>query len=79
MENADEIDVMIRVKMIVEQIPETEQSIEYKHIVQLIQHFLRVKCPHEVTVDSIDVSPDKSLSIFYCKYCLETFDTANDA
>jgi len=79
MENADEIDVMIRVKMIVEQIPETEQSIEYKHIVQLIQHFLRVKCPHEVTVDSIDVSPDKSLSIFYCKYCLETFDTATDA
>ena len=72
--NSDEVKSLIRVKLILDQIPEPDQSIEYKNIVQLIHNFLHVQCQHEIIMDYIDISPDNSERIFYCKRCLESFD-----
>lgn len=73
--NSDEVRTMIRAKTIMDRIPETEQSVEYKTIIQMIQTFLHDKCQHEIVIDNIDVTPDKSITIFYCKHCLESLDT----
>ena len=72
--NSYEVNVLIRVKQMLEKIPEPEQSIEYKNIVQLIIDFLHVQCQHEIMMDYIDTSPDNSQPIFYCRRCLESFD-----
>lgn len=36
-------------------------------------------CNHSIIEDYIDIDPEKSLKIFYCEYCLETFDTGSVA
>ena len=73
--NSDEVKTMIRAKSIMDRIPETEQSVEYKTIIQMIQTFLHDNCQHEIVIDNIDVTPDKSVTIFYCKHCTESLDT----
>ena len=72
--NSDEVRTMIRAKSIIDQIPETEQSVEYKTIIQMIQIFLHKNCQHQIINDNIDVTPDKSVAIFYCKHCHETLE-----
>jgi hypothetical protein len=66
----DEVNIMIRVKMLLEQLPDNEQSIEYQHIVQCIQTFLFNNCKHSYITDYIDVTPDRSKQIVYCQHCL---------
>jgi hypothetical protein len=69
-ENSEEVNNMIRVKQIMERIPDDEQSIEYKGIIQLICKFLDDNCKHKFIEDTIDISPDKSMQISYCEYCV---------
>jgi hypothetical protein len=71
--NTEEVNNMIHVKTIIERIPEEDQSIEYKNIAQLIHDFLHSKCQHSIIMDNVDITPDKSEQIFYCRWCLETF------
>ena len=30
-------------------------------------------CDHNIITDSIDIDPDKSMTIKYCEYCKQTF------
>ena len=32
-------------------------------------NYLKEKCPHEIIQDSVDITPDKSESVYYCKHC----------
>ena len=73
--NSDEVRNVIRVKSIMDRIPESDQSVEYKTIIQMIQGFLHNNCQHEIVIDNIDVTPDKSVTVFYCKHCTESLDT----
>lgn len=68
-ENCEEVNVMIRVKQIMDQIPNDEQSIEYKSIIQLICDYLDEKCKHKIIEDNIDISQEQSMPITYCEYC----------
>jgi len=32
------------------------------------------ECKHNIVSDLIDIDPDRSITIYYCKYCFDTFD-----
>lgn len=32
------------------------------------------KCQHTIVDDLIDIDPDRSIIIYYCKHCFDTFD-----
>ena len=34
-----------------------------------VNHFIRINCNHSWVTDLIDIDPDKSQTICYCKYC----------
>jgi hypothetical protein len=34
------------------------------------------KCSHVIAKDSIDITPDKSATIYYCTLCYECFERA---
>jgi hypothetical protein len=72
--NSDETKILIRVKSIMDHIPANEQSIEYKFIVQMIHTLIEQTCQHEIVRDLIDISPDKSETIYYCRHCSHCYD-----
>jgi hypothetical protein len=69
--NSEEVNLMIRSKQILEQIPEEEQSFEYKKMVQMIRNFLVLNCQHNMIMDYVDISQEHSVQIVYCKWCFE--------
>lgn len=32
------------------------------------------ECEHNIIQDWIDIDPDRSMTVFYCEHCLQTFD-----
>ena len=38
-------------------------------IYEALMKYLKEKCPHDIITDSIDVTPDRSVSIRYCRNC----------
>ena len=50
-----------------------ELIIFYKKEIKNICNVLKSKCNHVLVNDSIDISPDESQSIIYCKKCESTF------
>jgi hypothetical protein len=40
----------------------------------IIKHFLLVHCVHDIETDDIDITPETSKRIHYCKKCQTTFD-----
>lgn len=51
-----------------------ELIIFYKKEIKNICNVLKSKCVHVLVNDSIDISPDKSQNISYCKICETTFE-----
>ena len=43
-------------------------------IMQSVDNFLLKHCLHEIIDDLIDIDPDRSKTIFYCKKCQLTFN-----
>jgi hypothetical protein len=72
MENSELIYYMERAKSILEQVEKGQQPAEYSKICQSIKEFIAKYCPHEIEEDDIDISPDKSQRIKYCKICFTT-------
>jgi alanyl-tRNA synthetase len=50
-----------------------ELIIFYKKEIKNICNVLKSKCNHILVNDSIDISPDESLTIIYCELCETTF------
>ena len=46
---------------------------EFNEIYRLMQRFTRNRCAHDIETDTIDIDPDRSQTIRYCKICMHTF------
>jgi ribonuclease HIII len=46
---------------------------EYNSIVDSIKHYIMKHCIHDKVYDSVDIDPETSKTICYCKNCHETF------
>ena len=47
---------------------------EYKEILHYVEKYIKTHCKHEIIQDLIDIDPDRSKTIFYCKHCETTFN-----
>lgn len=50
-----------------------ENDDEWHTICRLIEQYIETHCQHDIINDVIDISPDASQTIRYCKYCEKTF------
>ena len=66
------IPYMIEAKECLEKITASDQTPEYANILSQINIFLLNFCKHEIIVDSIDITPDRSCCIKYCNKCFVT-------
>jgi hypothetical protein len=64
-----EINIITEVLSKLEGIPSEEQSIDYQHIVHLVQNYLKKNCKHVIVMDLVDIDPDRSQTISYCVKC----------
>jgi hypothetical protein len=44
-------------------------------LIEFIEHQIRCECKHEYVEDYIDIDPEKSVRISYCKLCYCSFPT----
>jgi len=65
------IDALIKVGYIMEG---CEKNDDLDILNRIIKHFLLIHCQHEVETDHIDITPETSKTIHYCKKCHHTFD-----
>jgi len=68
------IDVMVRAKSYLDGIPISLQDSEYKEILNLINKYILKNCNHNIIEDTIDITLDKSKTIYYCEKCMLCFD-----
>lgn len=67
-----QIETMIRSKQLLETIPIELQNGLYKNIIKQINSFIENYCNHQFIYDTIDINPDYSQTIQYCKKCYKT-------
>ena len=68
------IDVMVRAKSYLDGIPVLLQDSEYKEILNLVNKYILKNCNHNIIEDTIDITLDKSKTIYYCEKCMLCFD-----
>lgn len=73
MEQPD-IEIMAKVKSYLELYPEKLRNVEYTNIANAVSSYLETKCAHNIVMDSIDINPDCSKTIYYCEKCYKSFD-----
>jgi hypothetical protein len=69
-----DIEIMAKVKSYLELYPEKLRSAEYTNIANAVASYLETNCVHKIIIDSIDITPDSSQTIYYCEKCYKTFD-----
>lgn len=47
---------------------------EFSNICKLMENYITNNCNHNIVEDSIDITPDKSQTIFYCNKCMKTME-----
>jgi len=68
------VECVIRAKSILDTMPICYSNNEFINIQTMMANYIKKHCKHSIIKDSIDIHPDKSKTIFYCEYCLTTFD-----
>jgi len=68
------VNIMIRVKKILEEHPENERNTDYDKIVGFVSNYINNNCVHSIIMDSIDIDPERSQTIYYCEKCEKMFD-----
>jgi len=48
-----------------------------KHLDSVIKNFLLHNCVHTVIMDDIDITPEKSMTVYYCSKCEITLQHPN--
>lgn len=71
-EQSDDIEIMIKVKNILNRLPQCKQNDQYKSICKEIDSYLFSWCNHNFVRDLIDIDPDRSKEIVYCNVCYIT-------
>lgn len=72
--NEHELWTVIQNKLAMEKIPRFQWSTEYTTLYNHTEQFCRQHCNHQLMIDDVDVTPDKSIRITYCNLCLCTFN-----
>jgi hypothetical protein len=49
---------------------ETQRIKEFKTIRKLVKNYMQKYCSHNIIQDSIDITPEKSINIYYCSKCM---------
>jgi len=70
----ESIEMMVRAKSYLDGIPTPLQDSEYKEILNLINKYILKNCNHNIIEDTIDITLDKSKTIYYCEKCMLCFD-----
>ena len=75
LENPNNIEVinMMNIKRIFDSLSDQTYSNEYNEIKEKVNQFLLKYCKHEKETDLFDITPDKSVTVCYCKICYCTF------
>jgi hypothetical protein len=75
LENPNNIEVinMMNIKRIFDCNSDQKYSNEYDEIKEKVNQFLLKYCKHEKETDLFDITPDKSVTVCYCKICYCTF------
>jgi len=72
--NNESVDMIVRAKSYLDGIPVSLQDSEYKEILNLINKYILKNCNHNIIEDTIDITLDKSKTIYYCEKCMLCFD-----
>lgn len=75
--NYEHIETMIGVRNLLLEENDTSDP-EYKEILNYVEKYIKTRCKHEIIQDLIDIDPDRSKTIFYCKHCETTFHDYNE-
>ena len=75
--NYEHIETMIGVRNLLLEENDTSDP-EYKEILNYVEKYIKTHCKHEIIDDLIDIDPDRSKTIFYCKHCETTFHDYDD-
>jgi len=70
----DDIFAMVNALEALERVDISARNRMYRHVRQSILNYLEQLCEHHIVTDLIDIDPDRSQTIRYCKYCRRTFD-----
>lgn len=70
--NEHELWTIIRMKLDMEKVPRYTWSPEYKEIYEHIEKICQTQCNHQLMIDDIDITPDKTIRVTYCNLCLCT-------
>jgi len=70
--NEHELWTIIRIKLDMEKLPRFQWSPEYTRLYEHAEHLCRTHCQHQLMIDDVDITPDKSIRITYCNLCLCT-------
>ena len=74
----EHIETMIGVRNLLLEEHDTNDP-EYREILNYVEKYIKKHCKHEIIQDLIDIDPDRSKTIFYCKHCETTFHNYDEA
>jgi len=69
-----DIESAISAKTTLECVPRNERNVKYTRIIFLLNEYLRMHCKHTILEDSIDITTERSQTIYYCTVCYLSFD-----
>lgn len=72
MSSDDALYMMIRARDLLQVIDKNDRNGLYREICNRIDSYINVYCKHEFIDDTIDIDPDRSKEIRYCKNCSYT-------
>jgi len=69
----EELNIILEMSKMLDKIPISEQSSDYRQIAQMVRNYLNNNCNHNLVYDYIDIDPDQTRQICYCCRCFTTF------
>lgn len=58
-------------------IPRHLRDDDYSKLCTILQEYIKKNCKHSIITDLIDIDPDTSKTIHYCKKCMITFENCS--
>ena len=70
---SEHTETVMKIKKQLEEIQKALDNTQIKNAICEVNRFLMLHCSHEKVRDYIDIHPEASLPIEYCKICFTTF------
>jgi hypothetical protein len=65
----EDINLMCRARDLLDTHRISADNQEYQYILSRIKSYIHTHCEHEYIMDLVDIHPERSETIHYCKYC----------